>query len=128
MGRGTRVVMAVALVFGLGGCEAENQFLGLGSDGRPFAQPGSIEGSVSVSGAPVGAAWVVALELRDSTITDSQGRFQFVEVPAAVHTISLRVPIQYRLVPGDSTTQTVTVTPGGRGIASWRLTPVGPFP
>jgi hypothetical protein len=127
MWKGKHLALAFALVWLVPACEGENRFVGTGFDGTPFAAPGMIEGSVTVSGTPVGAAWVVAIELQDSTVTNSQGRFRFFDVPAAIHTISLRVPLHYRLVPGDSTTQTVTVTPGGLGVANWRLVPAGPI-
>jgi hypothetical protein len=127
--RGTlRAALTVVTALVLTACEGENLFVGVVRDGTPAARPGTIQGSVTSTGTPVGAAWVVLLELRDSALTDSQGRFVFRDVPAATYTLSLKAPLHFRLVPGDSGTQSVTVPAGGVGFVSWRLTHAGPLP
>jgi hypothetical protein len=119
--------LVAAAVFALAGCEGNNLFTGVGINGVPAPTPGAIQGSVTTAGAPVGAVWVIALELRDSAVTNSSGRFTFPNVPAATYTLSMKAPLHYRLAAGDSSTQTVTVPAGGLGVVHWRLIPAGPI-
>jgi hypothetical protein len=118
-----RAALIVLAPIAFAACDGENLFTGLGINGVPVAVPGSIQGSVTAASLPVGAAWVIALELRDSAITNSEGRFVISGVPAATYTVSLKAPLNFELAPGDSSTQTVTVPAGGIGVVNWRLTP-----
>jgi hypothetical protein len=117
-------VLVLALV--AAACEGDNLFPEFGV-GNGVPGQGAIEGSVTTAGTPMGGVWIILVD-RDSTQTDGLGEYRFAPLPASTYTVSIRVPLNHTLAPGDSATQRVTVAAGGVRVVDWRLIAEGPVP
>lgn len=117
------VAGAVCLLFAAG-CEGDNIFPTIpisGTEGP--VRPGTIEGTVTAAG-PMGGVRIILVN-RDSTLTDGAGRYRFINLPASTYTVSIRVPLNHVLAPGDSATRRVQVGAGGTQQVNWNLVPEG---
>lgn len=124
--RGT--ALALGLLLALTACGGENAFPGLGIT-NGATDTGTILGSVTSSGVGVGGVEILLLGARrDSTLTNSQGQYRFERLAAGTYDLSIRVPLNYTLAPGDSATQRVQLAARGQATVNWRLQPQGPTP
>jgi hypothetical protein len=120
-------VLSLSAVLATAACDGVNAFAsdrpgtsgGFPTDSTG-TQTGTLSGTVTADGGGLGAVTVI-LAGRDTTETNSQGVFIFVGLPASTYTVGVQVPAGYELIPGQSSTQTVTVTAGGTGTANWSL-------
>lgn len=106
-------------------CGGENLFEGAAATGGGTV--GAVQGSVTATGAPLGAVPVILIGV-DSTMTDGQGIYRFEQLPASTYTVAIRVPLNYEPVPGDSTTRTVQLSGGGTQTINFRLQARGAVP
>lgn len=133
MNRAVLGVLSLWAVLATAACEGTNAFgvNNLGSTGSTGgtggsgndpsgSQTGTLSGTVTADGGGLGAVPVI-IAGRDTTETNSAGGFTFTGLPASTYTVGILVPTGYELVPGQTSTQSVTVTAGGTGTANWAL-------
>ncbi len=103
-------------------CSGANAFTGtdFGGGTGTVPQTGNIQGSVTADGAGLGGVSVILVG-RDSVQTDGSGVFRFQGLAAATYPVTVRVPIGYALVAGQTGTQNVAVSSGGTATANFAL-------
>jgi hypothetical protein len=101
-------------------CEGENLFVGVGFTDGLGARTGAIEGAVRSTTTPLGGVSVILVG-RDSTQTDGSGIYRFDGLPASTYTLTLRVPLNHALAPGDSAIRRVRVAAGQVQRVNWNL-------
>ena len=106
-------------------CGGDNLFEGYGA--AAGGNVGTIEGTVTAAGAPLGAVPIILVG-RDSTMTNGDGLYRFEDLPASTYTVAIRVPLNYEPVPGDSVTRTVRLAGGSVEAVNWRLQARGVAP
>jgi hypothetical protein len=128
MGNRARVALTglFCLLF-MAGCGGDNIFPTYPLSGTEgVVRPGTIEGVVT-AGSPLGGVSIILVN-RDSTVTDGAGRYRFANLPASTYSVSIRVPLNHALAPGDSATRTVGVGAGGVETVNWSLIRQGALP
>lgn len=126
MTRRIRMGLAAALcAAGVAACSGSNGFtepgFGTGgSVGQPNSQVGSITGSVTADGRGVGGIAVLVAN-GDSTRTDGTGRYTLGNLGPATYSLTLRIPINYTLAPGEQNPRNVTVGAGQTASVNWQL-------
>jgi hypothetical protein len=118
-------VLTLWTVLATAACDGTNafgtsRFGGNGGTGSDSTGTGTLSGTVTADGGGLGAVPVI-IAGRDTTETNSAGAFSFTGLPASTYTVGILVPTGYELIPGQTSTQTVTVTTGGTGTANWSL-------
>lgn len=125
--RSARVALGGMLVLLLGACGGDNLFPPYGLTGMGvIPATGTIEGTVA-GGQPLGGVSVILIG-QDSTVTDGAGFYRFTDVPASTHSVTVRVPLNFTLAPGDSATRTVQLPAGGTATVNWNLVAEGAGP
>ena len=114
-------IAAILLAVAATACTGSNLFTGPGTTGGNGAQEGALQGSVTAGGTGVGNV-VVVIVGGDSARTNGQGRFVIPNLSPAAYAVSIRVPLNYDLAPGEQSTRTVNVAAGNSTIVNWQLT------
>ncbi len=121
LGNVLRSGVPLLILLMLVGCGGENLFPTLPGASRADLT-GTINGQVTAAGTPMGGV-EIALAGGSSVSTDSFGRFRFENLPAGVHSVSIRVPAGFILDAGEEAVRNVTVAAGGTATVNWRLRP-----
>lgn len=111
----TGLIAAIGLVMGCGG----------GDGGTTAPTRGTINGTVSADGSGL-ADVVVALPGKGTQTTSGSGTFNFTEVAAGAHTLTLTLPEGFELEAGQTAESSVTVTAGQTATVNWTLRAAGP--